>query len=237
MGIPVLCTLLLLAAALARTQTRAGSHSMLYFSTISSRPGSGETWFFAVGYVDDTQFVGLDSDSENPRMEPRAPRMEREGPEYWERETLKAKGHEQSFRVSLRTLLGYYNQSEEGSHTIQTMVGCHVGSDGRLLLGYSQSAYEGDDYIALNEDLRTWAAANTAAQITRHKFKQACVGERMRAYLEDGTCVQWLHRHLEHGKEQLLRTGAGAQGNSSPCPRAGLKTDFSWGAAPVSTYF
>ena len=65
-------------------------------------------------YVDDTQFVRFDSDAENPRYEPRAPWMEQEGPEYWERETQKAKGNEQIFRVNLRTLLSYYNQSAGG---------------------------------------------------------------------------------------------------------------------------
>ncbi|XP_059138405.1 H-2 class I histocompatibility antigen, L-D alpha chain-like [Peromyscus eremicus] len=197
--------LLLLAAALAPTRTRAGSHSMRYFKTIVSRPGLGEPRYISVGYVDDTQFVRFDSDAETPRMEPRAPWVEQEGPEYWERETRIAKGHEQTFRVSLMNLLGYYNQSEGGSHTIQWMSGCDVGSDGRLLRGYSQVAYDGRDYLALNDDLRTWTAADTAAQITRRKWEQAGDAERHRAYLE-GECVEWLRRHLENGKDTLQRT-------------------------------
>ncbi|XP_052600256.1 H-2 class I histocompatibility antigen, L-D alpha chain-like isoform X2 [Peromyscus californicus insignis] len=197
--------LLLLAAALAPTRTRAGSHSMWYFNTIVSRPGLGEPRYMEVGYVDDTQFVRFDSDAETPRMEPRAPWVEREGPEYWERETEKAKSNEQTFRGNLRTLLGYYNQSEGGSHTIQTMYGCDVGSDGRLLRGYEQFAYDGRDYIALNDDLTTWTAADTAAQITRRKWEQAGVAETDRAYLE-GACVEWLRRYLEIGKDTLQRT-------------------------------
>ena len=47
-------------------------------------------------------------------MEPRAPWMEQEKPEYWERETQVAKNTEQISRVNLRTLRGYYNQSEGG---------------------------------------------------------------------------------------------------------------------------
>uniref|UniRef100_A0A8C8W3B7 MHC class I-like antigen recognition-like domain-containing protein n=1 Tax=Peromyscus maniculatus bairdii TaxID=230844 RepID=A0A8C8W3B7_PERMB len=106
--------LLLLAAALAPTRTRAGSHSLRYFNTIVSRPGLGEPRFIAVGYVDDTQFVRFDSDAETPRMEPRAPWVEREGPEYWEEQTRIAKNDEQTFRGNLKTALGYYNQSEGG---------------------------------------------------------------------------------------------------------------------------
>nr|prf MHC H-2K1k [Mus musculus] len=170
--------LLLLAAALAPTQTCAKSHSLRYFHTAVSRPGLGEPRFIAVGYVDDTQFVRFDSDAENPRMEPRARWMEQEGPEYWERETQVAKNTEQISRVNLRTLRGYYNQSEGGSHTYQRMSGCDVGSDGRLLRGYWQYAYDGQDYIALNEDLKTWTTADIAAQITRQKLEQAGVAER-----------------------------------------------------------
>ncbi|XP_076413409.1 H-2 class I histocompatibility antigen, Q10 alpha chain-like isoform X3 [Peromyscus maniculatus bairdii] len=200
------CTLLLLlAAALTPTRTRAGSHSLRYFHTIVSRPGLGEPRFISVVYVDDTQFVRFDSDAETPRMEPRAPWVEREGPEYWEEQTRIAKGTEQTFRVNLRTLLGYYNQSEGGSHTIQVMYGCDMGSDGRLLRGYNQDAYDGRDYIALNDDLRTWTAADTAAQITRRKWEQGGVAERRRAFLE-GECVEWLRRYLEIGKDTLQRT-------------------------------
>ncbi|MCL0301501.1 HLA class I histocompatibility antigen alpha chain family protein, partial [Escherichia coli] len=122
--------------------------------------------YISVGYVDNKEFVRFDSDAENPRYEPRAPWMEQEGPEYWERITQIAKDNEQWFRVSLRTLLGYYNQSAGGTHTIQRMYGCDVGSDWRLLRGYEQYAYDGCDYIALNEDLKTWTAADMAAQIT-----------------------------------------------------------------------
>ncbi|XP_038197338.1 H-2 class I histocompatibility antigen, Q10 alpha chain-like isoform X17 [Arvicola amphibius] len=197
--------LLLLAAALAPTLTRAGSHSMRYFYTAVSRPGLGEPKYVEVGYVDDTQFVRFDSDAETPRMEPRAPWMAQEGPEYWEEQTRNAKNNEQTFRGSLRTLLGYYNQSEGGSHTYQVMYGCEVGSDGRLLRGYSQFAYDGLDYIALNDDLKTWTAADTAAQITQRKWEQAGEAEGWKAYLE-GRCVPWLRRHLETGKDALLRT-------------------------------
>ncbi|XP_037699030.1 patr class I histocompatibility antigen, A-2 alpha chain-like isoform X2 [Choloepus didactylus] len=197
--------LLLLSGALALTQTRAGSHSLRYFYTAVSRPDRGDSRFIAVGYVDDTQFVRFDSDAPNPRMEPRAPWVEQEGPEYWERNTRISKQNAQSHRVDLRTLRGYYNQSEAGSHTIQVMYGCDVGPDGRLLRGYRQDAYDGADYIALNEDLRSWTAADTAAQITRRKWEAAGAAEQERAYLE-GTCVEWLQRYLENGKETLQRT-------------------------------
>nr|CZT87592.1 MHC class 1 protein [Chlorocebus sabaeus] len=196
--------LLLLSGTLALTETWAGSHSMRYFSTAVSRPGRREPWYLAVGYVDDTQFVWFDSDAESPRMEPRAPWIEQEEPEYWEEQTRRAKGNAQADRGNLRTLLRYYNQSEGGSHTFQWMYGCDLGPDGRLLRGYHQSAYDGKDYIALNEDLRSWTAADMAAGFTQRKWEAARAAERFRAYLE-GECLEWLRRHLENGKETLQR--------------------------------
>uniref|UniRef100_A0A8C3W9G3 MHC class I-like antigen recognition-like domain-containing protein n=1 Tax=Catagonus wagneri TaxID=51154 RepID=A0A8C3W9G3_9CETA len=106
--------LLLLSGALALTGTRAGTHSLSYFYTAVSRPGQGEPRYLEVGYVDDTQFVRFDSDAPNPRMEPRAPWVEKEGPEYWDRETRRCKDTAQTSRVNLRTALRYYNQSEAG---------------------------------------------------------------------------------------------------------------------------
>nr|AST23095.1 MHC class I antigen [Macaca fascicularis] len=196
--------LLVLSGALALTQTRAGSHSMRYFYTSMSRPGRWEPRFIAVGYVDDTQFVRFDSDAASQRMEPRAPWVEQEGPEYWDRNTRYMKTETQNAPVNLRNLRGYYNQSEAGSHTIQTMYGCDLGPDGRLLRGYHQSAYDGKDYIALNEDLRSWTAADMAAQNTQRKWEAAGEAERFRTYLE-GECLEWLRRHLENGKETLQR--------------------------------
>jgi len=212
---------LLLSAALAVTETWAGSHSMRYFYTSVSRPGRGEPRFIIVGYVDDTQFVRFDSDSVSPRMEPRAPWMEQEGPEYWDLETRIAKNNAQSFRGSLNVLRGYYNQSEAGSHTIQKMYGCDVGPDGNLLRGHEQWAYDGADYIALNEDLRSWAAADTAAQITRRKWEAVGDAEHDRNYLKD-TCVQSLRRYLENGKETLQRAGTRGRGASPISPPLGL---------------
>uniref|UniRef100_A0A2K5X188 Immunoglobulin C1-set domain-containing protein n=1 Tax=Macaca fascicularis TaxID=9541 RepID=A0A2K5X188_MACFA len=177
--------LLVLSGVLALTQTQAGSHSMRYFYTAVSRPGRWD-------------------DAESPRMEPRAPWVEQEGPEYWDRETQNMKTATQTYRGNLRTLLRYYNQSEGGSHTIQKMYGCDLGPDGRLLRGYEQFAYDGSDYIALNEDLRSWTAADMAAQFTQRKWEAARAAEQHRTYLE-GECLEWLRRYLENGKETLQR--------------------------------
>ncbi|XP_070634345.1 H-2 class I histocompatibility antigen, Q10 alpha chain-like [Bos indicus] len=197
-----------------RTTRRSGRVSPLpaprlpllrYFYTAVSRPGLKEPRFIIVGYVDDTQFVRFDSDARDPRMEPRARWVEQEGPEYWDRNTRRTKDSALTFRANLNTLRGYYNQSEAGSHTLQEMYGCDVGSDGGFLRGYDQFAYDGRDYIALNENLSSWTAADMAAQITKHKFELRGAAERVRNYLKC-ECVESLGRYLKTGKDTLLRT-------------------------------
>ncbi|XP_077621102.1 DLA class I histocompatibility antigen, A9/A9 alpha chain-like [Crocuta crocuta] len=193
---------LLLSGALAVTQTWAGSHSLRYFYTAVSRPGLGEPRFISVGYVDDTQFVRFDSDAPSRKMEPRAWWMEQVGPEYWDRETLRVKETARTFRLNLKTLRGYYNQSESGEQggpgsrtrcpSLRTRRGSPGGAQPRV------------PEPSIPDDLRSWTAADTAAQTPRRKWEVAGVAEQYRNYLE-GTCLWWLRKYLEMGKETLLR--------------------------------
>ena len=91
------------------------------------------------------------------------------------------------------------------------MYGCEEGPDGRLLRGYEQFAYDGRDYIALNEDLRSWTAADMAARISKRKWEAAGDAAQVRIYLE-GRCVESLRRYLETGKDTLLRAGTRGPG-------------------------
>ncbi|XP_036895768.1 popy class I histocompatibility antigen, alpha chain E-like isoform X2 [Sturnira hondurensis] len=91
-----------------------------------------------------------------------------------------------------------------GAHTIQVMYGCDLWPNGTVLGGYRQSAYDGDDYIALNEDLRSWTAADAAARMTKTKWEASGEAERWRNYV-NGHCREWLLRYLEHGKAALQR--------------------------------
>lgn len=90
-----------------------GSHSLRYFYTALSRPALGESWYIAVGYVDDTQFVRFDSVGETARYTLRASWVEQEGPEYWQRETEIVTSNAQFFRGNLQTILDYYNLSHD----------------------------------------------------------------------------------------------------------------------------
>uniref|UniRef100_A0A8D0P3T2 MHC class I-like antigen recognition-like domain-containing protein n=1 Tax=Sus scrofa TaxID=9823 RepID=A0A8D0P3T2_PIG len=183
-----------------------GSHSLRYLHILVSRPGHGSDLYSSVGFLDDTQFVRFSSDAANPRVEPRAPWMEQEGREYWDRQTDIAKEHSKASRSNLRVIIGNHNHSQSESHSFLWVSGCDVGSDGRILRGYEQFSYDGDDYIVLNEDLRSWTAISTVAQIIRRKWEAEGVAEQYRAYLEI-ECVEWLRKYLEKGKDVLQRSG------------------------------
>ncbi|XP_027692785.1 H-2 class I histocompatibility antigen, Q10 alpha chain-like, partial [Vombatus ursinus] len=173
-------------------------------------PGLAEPRYIAVGYVDDQQFVRFDSDSKSQRMEPRAAwmeRMDREEPGYWERNTRNARQNAQASPAALRNLRGYFNQSEGGVHTIQSMYGCEVSPELTFQRGFFQFAYDGRDYIALDTETSTWTAAVPQAVNSKRKMEaDGGYTERMKAYLEE-ECVMWVKKYLEMGKETLQRAG------------------------------
>uniref|UniRef100_A0A287A4W8 MHC class I antigen 6 n=1 Tax=Sus scrofa TaxID=9823 RepID=A0A287A4W8_PIG len=89
-----------------------GSHSLRYLHILVSRPGHGSDLYSSVGFLDDTQFVRFSSDAANPRVEPRAPWMEQEGREYWDRQTDIAKEHSKASSSNLRVIIGNHNHSQ-----------------------------------------------------------------------------------------------------------------------------
>ncbi|XP_036032180.1 HLA class I histocompatibility antigen, alpha chain F-like [Onychomys torridus] len=182
-----------------------GSHSLSYsVTTTASLTTLQDLQVFIVGYVDDTQILRFES-GESTKMEPRVPWAKQIGLDYWEwvRKGLESYSHRA--RENLRFAIRIYNQSDDGSHTFQCFIGCDMGPDRRFLRGHYRHAFDGLDYISLNEDLRTWTAADKTAQITQRQWEEKNIAERMRMFLERG-CVVWLLQHLEIGKETLQRS-------------------------------
>lgn len=92
------------------------------------------------------------------------------------------------------------------SHTFQCFIGCEVGPDQHFLRGHYSHAFNGRDYISLNEDMRTWTAADKTAQIAVRRWEAKHLAEHWRIFAQ-GQCIAWLLRHLELGKEILQRSG------------------------------
>ncbi|XP_053527990.1 class I histocompatibility antigen, B alpha chain-like [Artibeus jamaicensis] len=217
--------LLLLSGALALTEIWAGptadpgrasspppgTHSLRILTTTVYSPGREENRYMGVGYVDDREMARYDSHARGPRLRLAAAGLEEVWME-WRRDEeahrqfggdymLKIQHYEQMSRANLNNLRAHYNHSEHGSHTFQELNGCVLGSDGRFLRGYNHFAYDGSDYVYLNEDLRSWTAAEG---ISWSDLVQVPDVERRRAYLEE-KCVRWLRLIMEKGRETLLR--------------------------------
>ncbi|ETE60318.1 hypothetical protein L345_13940, partial [Ophiophagus hannah] len=183
----------------------ASSHSLKYFSTAVSEPSQGLPQYITVGQVDGQVFVHYDSHSR--RMQPRVSWIEKVGkedPQYWERETQRERGSEETFRETLVTVRSRYNQSE-GLHTWQSMYGCELQADGSKR-GFLQYGYDGRTFLTFDKENLTWMAPDPQAQITQRKW-DAVPGynQRWKAYLEE-ECIEWLGRYLSYGNETLLRT-------------------------------
>ncbi|XP_062978983.1 H-2 class I histocompatibility antigen, Q9 alpha chain-like isoform X2 [Elgaria multicarinata webbii] len=204
-GEALLLLLLLAAGALpGGCSGSSSSHSLRYFYTGVSEPGQGLPQFIIVGYVDEQLFVQYDSNTQRAR--PRTPWMEtvgEEDPSYWDRNSQIAQNDEQVFRVDLRNVPKYYNQSG-GFHTLQYMYGCELRGDGSVR-GYDQYAYDGRDYISFNMETLTWTAADSAAQVTKRKLENVQEAQHFKSYLEKD-CTDWLQKYLDYGKGTLLKT-------------------------------
>ncbi|XP_040588447.1 H-2 class I histocompatibility antigen, alpha chain-like [Mesocricetus auratus] len=200
---------LLQALTWTKTQSGTGSHLLSYTVTTTTTTASPTTsptglQVFIVGYVDDTQILRFDSEAAT-KMEPRVPWAKQMGRDYWKRVTTGLESYSHTARENLRFAIRIYNQSDDGSHTFQCFIGCEVGPDRLFLRGHYRHAFDGRDYISLNEDMRTWTAADKTAQITQQHWEEKKKAEFFRGLLE-GQCVAWLHRHLEMGKDRLLRS-------------------------------
>ncbi|OBS59698.1 hypothetical protein A6R68_09175, partial [Neotoma lepida] len=151
---------------------------------------------FIAGYVDDTQILRFNSKVAT-KLEPRVPWAKQIRRDYWERVEILWVGW------ALWTVLTL--GAAAGSHTFQCLVGCDMGPDRLFLRGHYRHAFEGRDFLRLNEDLRTWTSVDTKAQIIQREWEKKNIAKGWRNFFE-GFCLAWLLLHLELGKEILQRS-------------------------------
>ncbi|KAB5528261.1 hypothetical protein PHYPO_G00138250 [Pangasianodon hypophthalmus] len=181
----------------------AVTHSLQYIHT-GVTPGINFPEFTAVGQVDGEQFVFYDSNirRETPKTE-WIQKINAEVPDYWSSETQILKGHQESFKVNLATLMQRFNQTK-GVHTWQMMYGCELDDDGTTR-GYSQFGYDGEDFISFDLKTKTWIAPTPQAVISKHKWdNNPGVTEGQKIYLEN-ICIEWLKKYVSYGRETLER--------------------------------
>ncbi|XP_028909791.2 BOLA class I histocompatibility antigen, alpha chain BL3-7-like [Ornithorhynchus anatinus] len=189
-----------------------------YFYSGVTRPGPGVSEFMAVDHVDDVQFIRFDGDQGRGRAGSGTTR-DRNTVAHWkdpyqhyhyylDRDTQGTKVMAQTFRWNLQNIPDYYNQSKEGSHSLQPMYGCQLREDIATGYGFGHYGYDGRDYIALDRATRSWTAADARALNTkRQREADGTIAERAKAYLE-GECIEWLRRYLRFAGPSLTREGS-----------------------------
>ncbi|XP_073400087.1 class I histocompatibility antigen, F10 alpha chain-like isoform X1 [Dendrobates tinctorius] len=178
------------------------SHSLRYYDTVVSAPGSGLPEYSSVGYVDHRQIVNYNSES--GRARPKVQWMEKMGDEFWKEQTQITKGSEAAFKYAVRAVMERFNQSG-GFHSYQWMIGCVLRDDGGVT-GYDQYGYDGREFMALDTQTWTYVPTMAQAQITADRWNspEELWGERWKNYIEN-ICIEDLKKYLENGREDLER--------------------------------
>ncbi|XP_027562758.1 class I histocompatibility antigen, F10 alpha chain-like, partial [Neopelma chrysocephalum] len=167
-----------------------------------SEPSPGIPQYMIMGYVDGIPFVRYDS--ERGRMQPLTPWMAAGAePGYWDRGTQTAEWNRLLAANNLETVGARYNWSG-GLHTVQTLSGCDLLSDGSVR-GSRRDGIDGRDFISFELGSRSFVAADGAAQITKRRWEHDGIAvERLTHYLEN-TCPEALRRFVGCGREALER--------------------------------
>ncbi|XP_072331241.1 major histocompatibility complex class I-related gene protein-like isoform X1 [Scyliorhinus torazame] len=189
----------LLMLLLLCSVVNAVSHSLRYFYTAMS-PIPGLPEIVAVGYVDDIPIDYYDSDLR--KLIPRQQWIQEcQSLEYWDEQTQILRSSEHVGQTNIQTALNRTNQSG-GIHTVQVMHGCELRDDG-LTSGFHQEGWDGQDYISFDKDHMVWVTPVAWGLITKNKWDEnKARNQQRKAYLE-GTCIEWLKKYLEQGKQHL----------------------------------
>ncbi|XP_072768680.1 class I histocompatibility antigen, Non-RT1.A alpha-1 chain-like isoform X1 [Nerophis lumbriciformis] len=180
-------------------------HTLQYFHTASSQvPNFPE--FVSVGYVDGVQISHYDSNSR--KAEAKQDWMNKitaEDPKYWERQTEISVDNEFSDKINLELRKKRFNQTE-GVHIVQAMYGCEWNDETDEVKGWRQEGYDGEDFISL--DMKTWTftAAKQQAFPSKVKLDQNRLLLDYNKYYFTKLCPSYLKKHVNNGKEVLMRT-------------------------------
>ncbi|XP_018413602.1 PREDICTED: class I histocompatibility antigen, F10 alpha chain-like [Nanorana parkeri] len=176
------------------------THSLRYYETAVSSPGSGLPVYSVVGYLDDREIENYNSDTR--QYLPKTEWMKKAGSDYWERNTKQNQNNEPVYKHGVQILMSRFNQTG-GIHTWQEMYGCELRDDGTTD-GYFQHGYDGREFLYLDTKRAQWIPTMNEAQISTQRWNspEERVGERWKNYLEN-RCIEELKQFIGYGREDL----------------------------------
>ncbi|KAF4805170.1 class I histocompatibility antigen, F10 alpha chain-like protein [Turdus rufiventris] len=178
-------------------------HSLRYLEVAVSEPSPGIPQFMEIGYLDGIPFTCYDS--ERGRVEPLTEWI-KDGVdwEYWDEVTQIDVGNQHVAARNLDILRDRYNQSR-GVHTLFRVAGCDLLSDGSIRGSY-RHGYNGQDFLSFDLGSKRFVVADSAAEVTRRRWEDEKVAERMTNYLEH-VCAEWLQKYVRYEQKELDRKG------------------------------
>ncbi|XP_044279574.1 major histocompatibility complex class I-related gene protein-like isoform X2 [Varanus komodoensis] len=208
MGLPPRSLSIWHAAALLfslRTGRTATSwHSLRICYALFYDPGWELPQYLAMGYVGDQLFARFDASTR--AVLPQAPwarEVEKDDPHFWEWSSRRVSNTERRLKGDLAMVQEYHNLSR-GFYTWQRMIGCELSRDGHKR-GHYQYAYNGQDFISLDQETLTWTAADARAQVTKRSWEAEPLIAQSRNHFLEEECVELLQKFAEYGKPSLLR--------------------------------
>ncbi|KAM9419503.1 major histocompatibility complex class I-related gene protein-like isoform 5-T5 [Salvelinus alpinus] len=189
-------------------RSQSDIYSLNYIYTALSKPVElpGIHEFTAMGLMNDKQIDYYDSVSK--KKIPKQDWMREMLPaDYWEKGTQSRKSKEQWFKVNVNILLDRMRHNNTDLHILQWKHGCEIErqSDGTLkfIKGTDQYSYDGDDFLAFDDDTMQWVAPVDQAEPTKRKWDGVLIlNTHTKGYLEK-ECVDWLSKFMEYGKKHL----------------------------------
>uniref|UniRef100_A0A8C8DQH6 Ig-like domain-containing protein n=1 Tax=Oryzias sinensis TaxID=183150 RepID=A0A8C8DQH6_9TELE len=188
-------------------------HSLTYIYTAFSHPVKlpGIHEFTAMGLLDNRMIDYYDS-SVQKKIPKQDWMKERLQPEYWDKGTQSRQSKQQWFKVNIDILINRMRQTSNDTHVLQWMHGCVANEDehGNIQFkrGMDMYNYDGDDFLAFDDERQVWVAAADAAFPTKRKWDDVtALKDYTKGYLEK-ECMEWMKTFLKYSteQEQVLHT-------------------------------
>uniref|UniRef100_A0A3B4D5E2 Ig-like domain-containing protein n=1 Tax=Pygocentrus nattereri TaxID=42514 RepID=A0A3B4D5E2_PYGNA len=189
------------------------THSLDYYFT-GVTPGIKTPEFTAVGCVDGLQGGFYDSNVKEVVLTADWIKDD-DDVEHWTLQELEAQSFEDLYKFELPHLMKLFNQTG-GIHTWQRKFGCELHDDGSIT-GYSQYAYDGEDFIRLDLNTVSWIAANDKAVIIKQEWDQTPTAFNQKNFLEND-CILCTKKYVDVGKATLEGKEQSVSQKADPLP-------------------